>query len=157
MIRSLQTETVKLHYRNLGSDDSLKIVIFADAAHGKLPDERSQGRDLIFLVGDNGACSLIGWTSKRIKRVVKSSLAAETLSVSEAVDAVVYANTMFSEINYEGTKRLPTEVVADNKSLCDALHSNKSVTDKRLRIEIGSLKEMLQTKDIVKVHWVETK
>ena len=79
------------------------------------------------------------------------------MSVSEAVDGAVYANTMFSEINYGGAKRLPIEIVTDNKSLCDALHSDKSVTDKRLRIEIGSLKEMLQTKDIVKVHWVETK
>ena len=69
MIRSLQTETVQLRYRNLGSDDSLKIVIFADAAHGNLPDGGSQGGDLIFLVGDNRACSLIGWTSKGLKEL----------------------------------------------------------------------------------------
>ena len=104
VIPSLQTETVQLRYQNLGLDDSLKIVIFADAAHGNLPDGGSQGGELIFLVGDSSACSLIGWTSKRIKRVVKSSLAAETLSVSEAVDGTVYANAMFSEINYGGPR-----------------------------------------------------
>ena len=79
------------------------------------------------------------------------------MSVSEAADGAVCANIMFSEINYGGTKRLPIEILTDNKSLCDALHSNKSVMNKRLRIEIRSLKEMLQTKDIVKVHRVETK
>ena len=62
-------------------DKDLKIIVFTDGAHGNLVDGGSQGGYFGFLVGENGKCALISWQSKRIRRVVKSSLAAETLAV----------------------------------------------------------------------------
>ena len=44
----------------------------------------------------------------------------------------------------------------DNKSLMDTLNSKKNVDDKRLRIDLAILDEMLQRKDINSVSWVET-
>lgn len=156
VIRNLQADPVHLHYQWCRSDDSLKIVIFADAAHGNLLDGESQGGKLIFVVGEHRACSLISWQSIRIQTVLKISLAADTLSVSEAVDGAVYSNTLFSEISYGGSRKFLIEIVTDNKSVCDALHSSKSVSSKWLIIKIGYLKEMLQKEDIVKIHWAET-
>ena len=43
----------------------------------------------------------------------------------------------------------------NNKSLHDALRSQIYVSDKRLRIDIGALKEMLHKKEIDNIHWVE--
>ena len=38
------------------------------------------------LVEDDGKCSLSNWQSKQIKQVVTSTLAGETLAISDAVD-----------------------------------------------------------------------
>ena len=50
--------------------------------------------------------------------------------------------------------KLPIEAYVDNKSLIDALKSTKFVTDKRLRIDISSVKEMISNKQIKKVEWI---
>ena len=78
-----------LCYENLGADSSLKLVVYADAVHGNLLDGGSQGEYFIFLVGQNRKCSLLSWKSKKIQRTVRSTLAAETLSLSNAVDVKV--------------------------------------------------------------------
>ena len=43
----------------------------------------------------------------------------------------------------------------NNKLLHDALRSQIYVSDKRLRIDIGALKEMLHKREIDNIHWVE--
>ena len=52
--------------------------------------------------------------------------------------------------------KLPIEAYVDNKSLIDALKSTKFVTDKRLRIDISSVKGMVSNKEIKKVEWIPT-
>ena len=143
IIRSLKAQDVGLHYENLGDDSTLKLVVYANAAHGNLPDGGNQGGYFIFLVGQNRKCSLLSWQSKKIQRTVHSSLAAEILSLSNAVDTTVFLNKMFSEIYFGGQKDLPIEVITDNQSLYDALYSCtcKSISERRLRIDIGMLKK----------------
>ena len=46
------------------------------------------------------------------------------------------------------------EVVADKKSLYDALHSKKNVLGKCLQIDIVLLKEFIDNKSITKIHYV---
>ena len=52
-----------LRYENLGDDSSLKLVVYADAAYGNLPDGGSQGGYFISPVGQNRKCSLLSWQS----------------------------------------------------------------------------------------------
>ena len=73
------------------------------------------------------------------------------------MDTTVFLNKMLSEIYFGGQKDLPIEVITDNQSLYDALYSCKSISERRLRIDIGMLKEMILRKEIQKVHWVDTK
>ena len=40
-----------------------------------------------FLTNRNGQCCPISWTSKKVKRVVKSTLAAKTLAMADATDS----------------------------------------------------------------------
>ena len=47
--------------------------------------------------------------------------------------------------------------VTDNYSPVDAIKSTKSVTEKRLRLEISGIKELIQTKRIQHVLWSATK
>ena len=116
IMRKVTSHSIKLCYQNLDPSECLKCVTFTDAAYADLIDGGSQGAYFVFLVGENGACNLIIWQSQRIKRIVKSTLAAETLAFGEGIDATVYVSSLFTEIYY-GTsdfKRIPIEAVIDN-------------------------------------------
>ena len=115
----------------------MKLVIYADAAHGNLANGASQDGYLIFLVGENNKCVLLNLQSRRIWRVVRSSLAAETLALSDAADNGIYLAKMLSELLFNNSYCVPTEVVTDSKSLYDALHSKKNVLEKFIRIDIA--------------------
>ena len=79
LVRKLKSDEVTLKLQHLGKDDSLKLVVFSDSSMGNLPDGGTQGGHLILLMGENGRFSPICWQSKRIRRVVRSTLAGETL------------------------------------------------------------------------------
>ena len=100
---------------------------------GNLPDGGTQGGHFIVLMGEKGRFSPICWQSKRIRRVVQSTLAGETLALADGIDNAIFL------------------------SLVDAIKSTKSVTEKRLRLEISGIKELIQNKRIQRIMWSTTK
>ena len=70
----------------------------------------------------------------------------------DGVDATLYVLELIKEIYKDYS--LPIQVYTDNKSLQDALKSNKYVNDKRLRIDIGALKEVTTSKYIENIIWI---
>ena len=66
--------------------------------------------------------------------------------LSDGIDGAVFVNALLSEIYFGNARSLPIEFITDNQSLIDALKSSKYVSDKRLRIEIGIVKEMRTNK-----------
>ena len=154
VVRKAKSNDFDLTFCSVGKNE--KLICFTDAAFGNLPDGGSQGSYLIFLVGENGICSLLSWQSKRLKRVVRSSLAAESLAMSDCVDAAIFIASMYKSIMYgdQCSKCIPIEIVTDNRSLHDALYSKKFVTEKRLRIDIAAVKESLINGNISKITWV---
>ena len=60
--------------------------MFSDAAHANLSDRvGSVGAHIAMTRGENGKCCFASWSVGKIKRVVRSSLAAEALSLQEAI------------------------------------------------------------------------
>ena len=110
-------------------------------------------------MGQNGRFSPLSWQSKKIRRVVRSTLAAETLAMADGIDSGIFLATLFAELTTGQAKpeNLPIVCVTDNNSLCDAIQSTKSVSDKRLRLEISSIKEMIQSHQVRAVTWVDSK
>ena len=136
---------MQIKYKNLGKDDDLKLVVCADASHGNLPDGGSQLGCLIELVRENKS-SILSWESKEIKLVVRSSLAAETLALSNAIDDGLYQCELISGLLFN-----------DSKSLYDAMKSKKNVTENRLRIDLPILFEFLELKVFSKLHCIDVK
>ena len=62
-----------------------------------------------------------------ISRVVRSSLAAETLALQEGIDEAIYLRHLLSEMMPE--QSLPIDVHVDNKGLVDAVRSTKLVSE----------------------------
>lgn len=157
VLKKLKMDECSVRFPCLGDPTKLKLVIFSDASHGNLPDGYSSaGGFIIFLVGEDCKCCPLAWESKKIRRVVKSTLAAETLALVEAVDMGYYLQNILSEILFTHKISIPMECYVDNHSLWDNVHSTKNVSEKRLRIDLASLKQMLDKREISAIKWIES-
>lgn len=156
IIRKIKAENVQLRFQYLGENPQL--FVYSDASFGNLKDGGTQGGCFTALVGENNAFCPISWTSKKIRRVVRSTLAGETLAMADAADEGIFLATIYRELKFgKSNNTVPVVCITDSKSLDEAIRSNKFVTEKRLRIEVSSIKEMLQQGQLTKVVWVDTK
>ncbi|CAG2237561.1 SLC30A1 [Mytilus edulis] len=113
-----------------------------DSSLGNLSDGGTQGGHFIVLVGENGLYSPITWQIKRIRRVARSTLAAETLAMADAIDSGIFIASLYTELMYgkADPTQLPITCLTDCHSLWVAIKSTKRVSEKRLRLEISSIR-----------------
>ena len=131
---------------------SAKIICFADAAFANLHNGASQGGFIVFLECKN-KCVPLFWQSKKLKRVVKSTLSAETMALMEGAEHCFLLKSIIKEIlNVD----LPITVITDSKSLKDCLSTSKTLEDKRLKVDICVVRDYLKKGEIDKVCWIST-
>ena len=158
-VRKAKMNTVSLTYPSSLCMDSSSIVGFTDASFGNLPGGGSQGAYVIFLIDQSGRQAVISWQSRRIRRQATSSLAAECIAAVEVAEACIHLRTLLSNLLpiQCGKQESPILILTDNKSLVDNAHSSTPAKNKRLQIEMGVIREMLQRKEISELRWIPDK
>ena len=122
-----------------------KIITFANAAHANLDDGVSSfGEHIGFLVDAAGQCCPLNWQAKKIKRVVRSAIAAECLSLQEGLEDYYFLRTLIEDLLGLKVGSTPITAYVDNKSVVDAVYSTKMVDDKRLCLDIAAVWESLK-------------
>ena len=77
---------------------TLQLKLFTDASFNNLLKGGSQGGQITFITnGNNNSCPLY-WNSSKIKRFVRSTIAAKTLSLVDGCDVAIYINNLLSEL-----------------------------------------------------------
>ena len=128
--------------------NSLSVLVYTDASYGNLPNGGSQGGQIVFL-NDGNKVSPVLWHSRKVKRVVKSTIAAETLSLAQGAESGFMISTLMSEvITGKPDTRLNLKCVTDNLSLYQAAHSTNQLEDDRLKIDMAIIREMVQRQEI---------
>ena len=123
---------LRLQFSTGMKPDDLAIVCVTDSAFDNLPGHKSQ-RGHFLLIGDGAIIRdhsrrhrvhAIAWQSSRIARVVRSTLAAEAYSCSDAVETLEWTRSVLQEIvcAFSPTQAvrqqvIPTAAVTDCKSL----------------------------------------
>ena len=149
----LSTAFIKIPQMNL---KSLYIKLFTDASFNNLPNGGSQAGQIIFLSDNQKSCPLF-WNSSRIKRVARSTITSETLSLSDGCDTAMFIKALVSEtIEINAQSSIKINAYIDNQSLHDLLHNTKHALEKRLVLDISSLREMIDRKEVT-VTWVDNK
>ena len=144
----------KLVFPKLNDIGRCHIVVYADASLGNLDDGVSSvGGHVVFLLDDALNCCTLSWQGNKIKRVVRSTLAAETLSLVEGLEDAIYHRQLILEMMGNVDAQLAIDAVVDNKSVFDSVHSTKLAEDRRLRRDLGSVKELLQTRVVRSLTW----
>lgn len=133
--------------------NSLEIKVFTDASFNNLIDGKSQGGHLAILVDSFGQSSIITWNSNRIRRVVRSTLAAETLAFTDGADSAICLSKMLQEFL---PQTIPIVCYTDSRSLFESAGSTKAVADRRLRVEISAIREMVQRNEVT-IKWIDGK
>ena len=88
--------------------DDWKIVVFTDASLGNIKNGtgRTAGH-IIWLMDCHGKCCPLSWHASKIKRVVRSTIAAETLSLQEGLECGFYYRKMTEDMLGISTKTIP--------------------------------------------------
>ena len=156
VVRKIRGQTLDLMFPNDLELSSVGLVCFCDASLANLQDKGSQGGFLIFLVDGAGAFSLLCWQSKRIKRVVNSSLSAECLEAVDAAETCLLISDRLEEMLCRPSGSIKITLVTDNRSLVDAVHRSTSVENRRLQIDISMLREMVERNEINEFRWINS-
>ena len=152
-IKKAKASEVAIQFRNIGDIREAHIVCFCDASFRNLKGESSQGAHVIFLKGKRNF-SPVTWQSKKIRRIVKSTLAAEALALDDAADSCFYLKTLLQEVTGSSKECFPITLKTDSRNLHDAVYSTKTLEDRRLKIDICSLRQKLSTGEIHKIEWI---
>ena len=149
-VRKLQTHDYKILFPSLVLDDELRIVLYSDSAYKNLNDKVGTCAGyVVFVVDKNHRSCPISWSSKKLQRVVNSTMAAETLGLVNGIEDAIYLQAILHEVFCE--LPLSIECFVDNKDLVDAVHSTRLVEDKLTRLSIAAIKEHLDKKEILHV------
>lgn len=87
---------------------------------------------------------------------MKSTLAAEALSLVEGLGVCYYVKSILQEIfNLETKQSIPFKCYTDNESLCQNIHSTKLISEKRLRLDLANVEQRVDQGDVF-VTWIKT-
>ena len=156
-IKKVSCEDLSLYFPKLNLS-KLTLEVHSDASYKNLPNAGSQGGFIILLCDDLGNAAPIQWQARRIKRVVKSTLAAECLALEDAIDYAYYIKCILDEVLGLSKGSSKINCYIDNKSLHDVLHSSNNVKeDKRLIQDVSLIKETMHKEEVNSVSLVESK
>ena len=153
---NLQSNKAEIRIPHLGNPKNWIIICYTDAALGNLNDGvDSTGGFVIFITNaERKECAVLDWQSNKIRRVVRSTLAAEALSLCEGLEASLHLRDMIEDVLNFDSKSIDIHALVDNQSTVDAVKSTTVVDDKRLRREIGAIKQMLERGEVKTVQWI---
>ena len=151
VIDIVKSDNIQLYFPRLGKNAEWHLECYTDAAHVKFKssaakskpfDVKSQSAYIIFIRDGLGKSCPIMWQSRKLPRVVNSTLAAETMALQLGVSACIYLTSIIHKIT--NTNLGSITCYTDNKSLKESLDSSKQVSDPRLRLDIALLKEDIE-------------
>ena len=147
LVNKIKSEEIVMTLKKEDNLADSKLLVFSDASFENMPGGGSQGGYIIFwsdAFGNN--INLIAWQSYRIKRIVNSTLPAETMALIEASGKAYWIRCIISEIF--PTITIPAIFLTDSKTLYHAVKSSKQIADKRLSIDLAMIKEKCENKEI---------
>ena len=170
-VREMKQKKVCLHFPPGIDLDNIRILCISDAGWGTRANGESQGGYLLCLTvpqmfeRKRSVCWLIDWQSKKLRRVVRSSVAAETLAGQNGLDGIeafqaLWDETLFGTSPKEFRNKIPIHpaaLVLDSKGFFDAVTrsccSQAISQERRLQIDYSIAKETTEKQNIL-VFWV---
>ena len=142
MTKMIKNQSSKLVIPDMGDSNDWIIVGVGDASNRTNGDVYAIAGYVILLVNKKtSAATVIDWSSKKIERVVTSSLAAETLSLQKMASNLYFVRKLLKELIGNHADSIPCLALIDNQDLFSCIHNIKSCEDKRLLADIINIRQ----------------
>ena len=150
VLEKVKRKTTKITIPNMGAIKDCVLVAYSDAATKKIDNAFSVAGHVIFLVNKKtNAATPITWSSKKIERVVNSSLAAETLAVVKTIGVIYFIKEIMKQMYGRVDGDIACVAITDSKDLHEAVHNVKNTNDKRLLGDILQIKQAIAVDGII--------
>ena len=155
-------EIYAMKFQRYGRLDEIAFGVYSDAAWAVRPDGSSQGGMIVFIATESEMESeepfpltVVNWASKKLPRMCRSSLSAETQAAANAVDELGWTKVMWYLMLWPSTKPTSEDLLAasksvaitDARSLYDAARSMSAglkLAERRSAIELTMADEHLR-------------
>lgn len=137
---------------------TLRLIIFCDVSFANNRDHSSQIEYVICLVDEDDiiiiTCrvNIVHWSFIKCKRIIRSVLASELYVMTHDFDSGSVLRVIIDEILKKSS--LSLIVCTDSKSLYDYLVKLGSMQKKRLMIDVMTLRQTYERREIVEVRWI---
>ena len=139
-----------------------KLFVFVDGSFANNKDLSSQIGHEIFLANETTTedtftmtGNLVHWSSTKCKRVTRSVLASEIYAMINGVDMGIAISTTVRMItNRLGISEIPLVVCTDSFSLYECLVKLGTTKEKRLMIDIMSLRQSYERRELFEIRWI---
>ena len=147
VIRCLQNNPLSTRYPKLCQYESCIVILLMHHMPISMKELAVSEHTLYFLFDSNNNCCLLTWHSNKIKRVVRSNLGAEGLSLCNGLEDAIQHRALLKELLNVNNFDLRILAFVDNKNLVESIYSTSLVENKRLRNDIGVIKEKSENKN----------
>ena len=166
-IREMKEKKVCLRFPSTVPIEDWRLVCIADAGWATRDNGDSQGGYLLLIAESKmldrkqARCWIVDWSSKKLKRAVRSSTAAETLSGQNGLDALELFQAILEETLHDVTPKQFREkkpehdsgLVIDSKGFYDAVTrsccSQAISVERRLQIDYAIAKETMSNQRVL--------
>ena len=170
-VREMKERKTCLRFPSSISDSEWRILCIADAGWGTRGNGESQGGYILCLTTQQmferkrTKAWIVDWQSKKLRRAVRSSVAAETLAGQNGLDGIEMFQALVEETlrgvtprNFRSQKpKDPAGLVIDSKGFYDAITrsccSQAISVERRLQIDYAIAKETMKIQNIL-AFWV---
>ena len=101
VIKNAKNSKNAINFRQLNLSN-IKLQLFTYASFNNLRNGGSQAGQITFLTDDKSSTCPLYWNSFKIRRVVKSTVTVETVSLSEGCDVTMYIRKLVSGLFHDG-------------------------------------------------------
>ena len=145
LVRHIKEESSAHVIPNLGSNTKDWILVgCSDASNRSQLSVHGTGGQVIMIVNRvTGRAAVINWSSRKLSRVVHSSMGAETLSLQKLTSQLFFVRQILLELFGDTDGNIPTLALTDCHDLYSAVHHIKSCTDARLAADVTSIREAI--------------
>jgi hypothetical protein len=132
--------------------NTLQLVVFTDASFANNKDLSSQIGYVIVLTDATSQANIVHWSSIKCKRVTRSVLASELYGMTHGFDI---GTAIKSTVDRILQVNIPLILCTDSKSLYDCLVRLGTTQEKRLMIDVISLRQAYERRLITEIKWID--